>query len=176
MPELKSKEIESKDPAILGEKVHRKGDYWMGWSEDRSFPSAASHTSTDITFTSKEEAKRQRENGAKWGASAGWAGWDKDAKEGDIVAKIERLRTTNFIPHFYYATVAISGENYQNIRVVREQINFTGGADQSVRWLNRKQLLSDMQTFLMQNPKGIEWVREMEEKDNRLFGQIKPKD
>lgn len=171
----KSKEIESKNPVILREKVHRKGDYWSCYSKPEFNLGGNDHTSIYIERTSREEVEKTKESYKHLVRSMTDFNRRIKPKEGEILVKIERLITPpSFIPRWYNAEVGISGDKYQSIRVIGEYINFTG-RNESRDWLNKKQLLSDIQAFLLQNPKGIEWIREMEEKDG-LFRQIKPKD
>ena len=174
MPELKSREIESKDPVVLGEKITRKGTYWSSYSKPDFVLNPNDHTSIHIERTSREEVERTKESYKHLIRSMTDFSLRIKPKEGEILVRIEKLITPpSFIPHWYYAEVGISGEKYQDMRVINEY-TYSTGSNKSMEWVDKKQLLSDMQNFVMKHPQGMEWIGEMEEKDG-LFSKIKPK-
>lgn len=179
----KPRETEQKKPVIFGQEIQRKEGYWFarfnnGWN------------SLSVGRTSKEQAKADEQN-VEWHKKVQKTlkdlGRDTGVppitcKEGEIVVTLNTVEWYARQPIYRFnAMLGISGEGYEHMRTLRETADFgiRGRDAEPYKWLDEKQkqqILSEVQDFLLRNPKGIAWVREMEEKDNRLFRKIKPKD
>jgi hypothetical protein len=155
------------NPVILGAKIKITANGRLQGSVDFVENGVEIRRTLTIYRTSREDV----ETGKKLAAEGFPRSSLRQPEQGEIIVTIDDWDVKNNRNSIHHAKIGLSGEFYHTVRGINEPALSPNDLEEIKRWLplnKLTKLADDIQSFVMKDPRGKEWMGKMEEKD-RLF-------